>query len=429
MPKMKVLLKNCLIIDASSEFHQKQADILINNGVFEKISSPFSITGDFDWVLDTEGLSLSKGWIDAAVHFKDPGSEWTESLSSLQNAAQKGGFTSLIGFPNTKPTVQTKESIAYFKNFSENTSVRFYNYAAVTLNNEGKDFTDMIDLFTNGAVGFSDGRYPIQSSDILLKTLQYLQPLGAVLVNKVEDKYLSMYGQMHEGITSTRLGLKGIPSAAEEIMIMRDLKLLEYSGIKTQKPLLHFSTISTAESVNLIRNAKKAGLPVSCDISAHHLLFTENDLEDFNSNLKVKPPFRSQNDIDALKEGLADGTIDMVVSDHNPWDTEHKDIEFDLAEFGAIGIQTLFGIMNQKSGLSLSQIIEKIETNPRLIFNLELPSVKEGNKAEVTIFENKTEYVFTEDQIVSLSKNSPDIGQKLKGKVLGTIRNNIICKN
>ncbi|MBL0303491.1 MAG: amidohydrolase family protein [Cytophagaceae bacterium] len=426
---MKVLLKNCLIVDDTSDYHLKKSDILINKGVFEKITEPDTLNGDFDLVFETYGLSVSKGWIDAAVHFKDPGFEWTESLPSLAVAAQKGGFTSIIGFPNTQPTVQTKESLAYFKNFSENKAVRFYNYAAVTLKCEGKDFTDMIDLYRNGAVGFSDGVFPIQSSDILLKTMQYLQPLGAVLVNKVEDKYLSMYGQMHEGITSTRLGLKGIPSAAEEIMIMRDLKLLEYSGIKTEKPLLHFSTISTAESVNLIREAKRKGLPVSCDISAHHLLFTENDLENFDSNLKVKPPFRSKSDIEALKAGLADGTIDIVVSDHHPLDSEHKDIEFDLAEFGAVGIQTLFGIMNKKSGLSLSQIIEKIEKNPRRIFNLEVPSIKEGNKAEITIFEDQTEFTFTEEQIVSLSKNSPDIGQTLRGKVLGTLRNNILSKN
>jgi dihydroorotase len=281
----------------------------------------------------------------------------------------------------------------------------------------------MMDLHYNGAVGFSDGKNSIQSSDILLKTLQYLEPLGTILVNKSEDKYLSMFGQMHEGITSTMLGLKGIPSAAEEIMIMRDLKLLEYSGIKPDKPLLHFSTISTEESVNLIREAKKKGLPVSCDIAAHQLAFTDETLLDFDTNLKVFPPFRSKSDIAALIEGLKDGTIDMIVSDHNPLDAEHKNVEFDVADFGVLGIQTLFSVINTYSELSLELIVEKIATNPRKLFGLEAVKIEVGQPANLTVFESENFSVFEENEIKSASKNSPFVGKKLKGKAVAVFNN------
>jgi dihydroorotase len=281
----------------------------------------------------------------------------------------------------------------------------------------------MMDLHYSGAVGFSDGKSPIQSSDILLKTLQYLQPLGTLLVNKSEDKYLSMFGQMHEGITSTILGLKGIPSAAEEIMIMRDLKLLEYSGIKSNKPLLHFSTISTEESVNLIREAKKKGLPISCDIAAHQLAFTDESLLDFDTDLKVFPPFRSTGDIEALKVGLKDGTIDMIVSDHNPLDAEHKNVEFDIADFGVIGTQTLFSVVNTYSDLDLETIIDKIATNPRKLFDLESLSIESGKVANLTVFQTDEEFEFLEVSIKSASKNSPFKGKVLKGKALAVFNN------
>ena len=307
--------------------------------------------------------------------------------------------------------------------FSKNNLVSFLDYAAVTKNCEGKDFTDMMDLHYNGAIGFSDGKNPIQSSDILLKTLQYLHPLNTILVTKSEDKYLSMFGQMHEGITSTILGLKGIPSAAEEIMIMRDLKLLEYSGIKSEHSLLHFSTISTLQSVNLIREAKAKGLPISCDIAAHQLAFTDESLLDFDTNLKVSPPFRSKSDVDALIEGLKDGTIDMIVSDHNPLDAEHKTVEFDVADFGVLGIQTLFSVVNTYSGLDLETIIEKIVVNPRKLLKIESTKIAIGEKANLTVFDPNQEFVFEEKNILSLSKNSPFIENKLKGRGVAVVNN------
>ena len=419
---MKVLIKNVLVIDTLSAFHNKRVDIAVLDGNIVKMDEQIS-ESDYDDTLTGENLVVSAGWVDGGVHYKDPGEEWLENLESLQAAALGGGVTTIVGFPNTHPTVQNKESLSYFKNFSKYNLVQFQNLGAVTKNTEGKDFTDMMDLHYSGAVGFSDGKNPVQSSDILLKTLQYLQPLGAILVNKSEDKYLSMFGQMHEGITSTMLGLKGIPSAAEELMIMRDLKLLEYSGIMADKPLLHFSTISTEESVNLIRAAKKKGLPVSCDIAAHQLAFTDETLLDFDTNLKVFPPFRGKSDILALIEGLKDGTIDMIVSDHNPLDAEHKNVEFDVADFGVLGIQTLFSVINTYSDLSLELIVEKIATNPRKLFGLEDTRIAVGQAANLTVFEAEKVFVVDEKEIKSASKNSPFVGIELRGGAVAVFNN------
>ena len=418
---MKVLLKKVRVIDSNSPFDNQEVDIAVENGVITSIGN-IEISG-FEDIISGQNLHVSLGWVDAGVHYKEPGSEWLENLDSLHAAAIDGGITTLVGFPNTNPTVQTKASLSYFSNFSKNNLVSFLNYAAVTKNCEGSDFTDMMDLHYNGAIGFSDGKKPIQSSDILLKTLQYLYPLKTILVAKSEDKYLSMFGQMHEGITSTILGLKGIPSAAEEIMIMRDLKLLEYSGIKSEHSLLHFSTISTMQSVNLIREAKAKGLPISCDIAAHQLAFTDESLVDFDTNLKVSPPFRSKQDVDALIEGLKDGTIDIVVSDHNPLDAEHKNVEFDVADFGVLGIQTLFSVINTYSGLSLRTIIEKIVSNPRKLLKIENTRIAVGEKANLSVFDPDQGFVFEEKNILSLSKNSPFVEKKLKGRAVAVVNN------
>ncbi len=422
---MKILIRKGIIVDRNSSYHLKKMDVLVENGYIVEINENNIGVSGIDKIYEASNLHISIGWFDFSVHYKDPGTEWQESLDSFQKAAEKGGYTEIVGFPNTLPIVQTKESLAYFRDFSEKNIVKLHNFGAVTKACEGKDFTDMIDLHYNGAVGFSDGKYPIQSSDILLKTLQYLHPINAILINKAEDKYLGLFGQIHEGLESTKLGLKGIPSAAEEIMIQRDLKLLEYTGLQSELPILHFSTISSAESVNLIRKAKKKGLPVSCDIAAHNLAFTEKDMRTFNTNFKVKPPFRSENDVLALKEGLKDGTIDLIVSDHNALDSELKNLEFDLAEFGAIGLETTFSVINMYSDLNIEQIITLLTENPRKILRMEIPSIKVGERANLTLFDPSLSYVFEEKEIVSKSKNSPFIGEKLTGKALGILHNSL----
>ena len=265
-----------------------------------------------------------------------------------------------------------------------------------------------------------------QFVDLFLKTILYLQPLNALLMNRPEDTQLTVFGQMHEGMTSTLNGMKGMPSLAEEMMLNRDLKLLEYALDKstlelTGQPMLHISLVSTKEAVDLIRKAKEKGLPVSCDVAAHQLAFEDKDLIDFDTNLKVNPPFRGPSDHKAIREGLLDGTIDAIVSDHNPHDEESKNLEFDHADFGITGLETVFSLAKMYSGLNVEDIIEKLTTKPRHILRLEEISIAEGSVANLTFFEPETDWSFS--KTYSKSKNTPFLGKTLKGTVRGVFNN------
>jgi len=424
--KMKTLLKSVKIIDKKSDLNGQIKDILITEGKISKIAD--NIEDKADKIIEGQNLYVSTGWIDMRVSAQDPGYESKEDLNSLAKAAAAGGFTRIVTLPNTKPTVQTKESIAYYKGFSKTQVVDILPAAAVTKNCEGKDFTEMLDLHNAGAVAFTDGSHPLWNADILLKTLQYLYPIDGFLMNRPEETTLALFGQMHEGIESTLLGMKGIPSTAEELIVMRDLKLLEYaySNIAEKKTnaALHFSTISTSRAVELIREAKAKGLPVSCDIAAHQLAFTDADLKEFDTNLKVNPPFRTKADIAALKAGLADGTIDVIVSDHNPQDEEAKNLEFDMADFGIIGLETAFAVANTYGNLSIEALVDKLTINAAKLLRLPQESIEEGTEANLTIFAPDKEWTFTEKDIRSKSKNTPFVGHTLKGKVVGVINKN-----
>ncbi|WP_041694238.1 dihydroorotase [Emticicia oligotrophica] len=418
---MKILLKSVKIIDKSSKYNGTTQDILVVDGIIREIAE--NITAEDTKTISGENLHVSAGWFDLRVSPKDPGYESKEDLYTLTNAALAGGFSEIVTLPNTKPVVQSKEAIAYVKNFAAAQILNIHPTGAVTKNCEGKDFTEMLDIYHAGAVAFTDGDHTLWNADILLKTLQYLAPIDALLMNRPEEPSMTIFGQMHEGIESTILGMKGIPSTAEELMLMRDLKLLEYylGDSKKDKSCLHFSTISTKEGVALIREAKQKGLPVSCDIAAHQLAFTDKDLHTFDTNLKVNPPFRTQDDIEALKVGLADGTIDAVVSDHNPQDEESKNLEFDMADFGIISLETTFATLNQFSELPIEKLIEKITCNPRKLLRLPSVSVNIGEEANLTIFNPTHEWEYQTKDIKSKAKNSPFIGKTLKGKAIAVI--------
>lgn len=421
---MKILIRSAKIIAKNSDLNGQVKDIFVEEGIIRHIDEQINL--EADEIIEGKNICVSIGWFDLRVHPKEPGYEHKESFESMEAAALAGGFSEIALLPNTKPIVQTRESVKYLQRAGE--KVKFHPMAAVTLKCEGKDFTEMIDLHEAGAVAFTDGEYPIQNPDILLKTLQYLSQFGGLLINRPEETNLTHFGQMHDGMMSTFLGMKGMPQMAEEIMLMRDLKLLEYlintpfTEIPTDKSLLHFAGISSAESVNLIRMGKDMGLPITCDVSAHQLCFTENDLVDFDTNFKVNPPFRTQEDVEALWSGLEDGTIDVIVSDHNPQDEESKKLEFDMAEFGVIGLETLFAAANTyNESMELADLIEKITVNPRKILRLPIPTIKEGVKANLTVFSEDEEWVYREKKIVSNSKNSPFIGKTLRGKAISVI--------
>ena len=291
---------------------------------------------------------------------------------------------------------------------------QIYPVGAVTKGCKGEDFTEILDMHASGAVAFSDGENPIWNTDILLKTLQYLQKINGLLINKPEDKYLTAFGTMNEGITSTFLGLKGMPGLAEEIMIQRDIELLKYAGGR-----IHFSNVSTAHAVKLIAGARNNGLNVTCDVAAHNLVFDDTLLSEYDTNYKVNPPLRNKRDIRAMEKAIAGSDIDVIVSSHTPQDEESKKLEFDHAGFGMLGLQTFFPIIVQKlNGNDISGLLEKFTVNPREILNLPVPKIEEGEKADLTIFDQDLEWIYNAESNYSKSTNSPWLGKILKGKVL-----------
>ena len=413
---MDILLTSVEIVDKRSPYHGKKRNVHLKNGIIQSISTQ---KPNAKKVVDAKGLKLSIGWFDLGAFLGDPGLEYKEDLKSGRKVAAAGGFTSVAILPNTQPVIQTKNDVAYVTTDNKNSLTQILPLAAATHNTEGKELTEMIDLHHAGAVAFTDGLNPIWHTDIVLKSLQYLQKFEGVLINHPEDNMLTKYGSMHEGVESTILGLKGMPSLSEEVMVSRDLQLLEYAGGS-----IHFSNISSAGAIALIRKGKKDGLNVTCDVVAHQVVFDDGVLSDFDTNYKVNPPFRNKKDIQAIKKGLKDGTVDIIVSGHRPEDEEHKKLEFDLAAFGILGLQTFYPtINNYYNDINEATLIEKFTVNPRALLNLTIPEIKEGAVAELTLFDPKAKWTYDEKTNLSKSKNSPFLGQEMVGKVIGVFNN------
>ncbi len=405
-----MVLNGVEIIDQRSTLHRKKRNILIKNGLIEKISQKkISAAGSFP----SQGCYLSIGWFDLWASFKDPGEEYKEDLNSGSAAAACGGFTEVGLLPTTEPSIQTKNDIHYIRSKNAGQLTQIHPYAAVTRDTRGEELTEMLDLHHAGAAAFTDGEHPIWHSHVLLKALQYLQKTESLLINRPEDKMLTVAGVMNEGIESTRLGMKGMPGLAEELMIARDLKVLEYAGGR-----MHFANVSTGEGVDLVRKAKRTGLRVTCDVAAHQLVLKDDTLSQFDTNYKVDPPLRTTREIKALIKGVNDGTIDAITSSHSPQDEEAKKSEFDQAEFGVIGLQTVLPILvSLQSNVPLDVLIEKVSTAPRKLLNLRAPELKEGEVANLCLFDTNTTWTFDEKSNLSKSRNSPYFSSQLKGKV------------
>lgn len=412
---MKILITSAQIVDSKSKYHKKTADVLISNGQIDKVGKLADIKADK--VIDGKGKILSTGWFDMRATIGDPGYEYKEDFTSAADTAFSGGFTGVAVLPNTKPVVQTKNDIKYVLAASQG-GVEFHPVGAVTIDNKGEDLTEMIDLHTAGAVAFSDGKQPIWHTDILLKSLQYLQKFDGLLIDRPEDIHLNMFGVMNEGISSTSLGMKGMPNLAEDLIVQRNLEILAYAGGR-----LHLSNISSAGAIALIKNAKKKGLNVTCDIASFQTAFTDNDLHDFDTNLKVNPPFREEKDNKALLKALQDGTIDVIVSSHVPQDEESKKLEFDLADFGVISLQTVAAdIVRLSEKIDIEVLIDKVTRMPRELLGLNQPIIKEGEEANITLLDPKALWTLDEKSNKSKSKNSPYWGKELKGKVVATFK-------
>ena len=413
---MKILIQSAKIIDKESPFHQKKKNVLINAGRIAEIGDK-NYTADK--VIRAEGMILSPGWFDLGAYVGDPGLEHKEDLTSLAKAAAAGGFTEVAVLPNTYPTVQSKNEVSYIIQNNENRLVQIHALASVTRNNKGEELTEMIDLHEAGAVGFTDGLKSVWHTDIFLKALQYLQKFNGLLIDHPEDVWLNMFGQMNEGVNSTMLGLKGMPRLAEEVAVSKDLDLLDYAGGR-----LHFSKLSTAKSVDLVRRAKKRGLNVSCDIAGYQALLEDSLLHDFDTYYKVNPPLREKADSEALIRGLKDGTIEVLCSGHLPQDDESKNLEFDLAEFGIINLQTFASQLTALAEeVEMEDLLEKVTSNPRRILNREVPKIDVEAKANLTLFDPSLKWTFTAGDNYSKSKNSPWLDKEQTGKVVATFNN------
>lgn len=422
---MKILLKSAQVIQKSSPHHGQQVDILIRNGKIEKIAPAIPEEKDFK-IIVSQQLCVSQGWVDVGTHIGEPGYEHREDFESAIRAAAAGGFTALMPQPNTFPVVETKAAVRFIHSKTESSPVDFFPIAALTKNCEGKEITEMYDLREAGAVAFGDGKKSVQHGGVLLRALQYVKPFDGIVLHQATDESVSGKGHMHEGITSTFLGLKGIPALAESLMVQRDLSVLEYAESR-----LHFAHLSGKEAIELVRKAKKKGLKVTASVPMLHLAFTDEDLEDFDTNLKVSPPLRSKTDQAAIREALKDDTLDFIVSNHLPLDEEAKVLEFPYAEFGAIGLETTFSTACTflKKYLPLEAIIYKMAETPREIFRLPKAIIETGAKANLTIFDPGIKWIYKEENIRSKSKNSPQIGKEFTGKVLGIVNKNQVVWN
>lgn len=409
---MKYAINNATIVDTGSQYHQKKVSLLIRNGRIEKISKkPF----DEKKSIEGDALYVSKGWTDLRVHLKDPGFESHEKLEYLLDSAAKGGFTSILTLPNTNPPVQNKDMIHSLRARSVSHVVSILPSAVLSKDAKGEELAELIDLHTAGAVAFTDGDHDIHNSELLGHALLYIQKFNGLLLMHAEDKEVSQNGQMNEGEMSTILGMKGIPNIAESSRVKRDLELLAHYGGR-----LHFSHISTPESLALIKDAKKKKLNVSCDISVHHLLLDESMLGDYDSNYKLCPPLRSKNDIKAFWKALDDGTIDAIVSDHDAKDEESKNLEYDLADCGIIGLETLFAALysSGKDKLDLESMIEKLTNGPDRILGRQREGIREGGEADLTVFGLDTSWVYDPETGGGRPKNSPFIGQRFDARVV-----------
>jgi len=420
---MRFLLKQVYITDPHSPHHRSRKDIFIADGFIKVIAD--NVSEPADEVISIEGLMVSPGWMDVFAHFCDPGYEYKETLQTGATAAAAGGFTTVFAIPNTRPAIDAKSQVEYIVQQSKSLPVQIIPLGAITKNTEGKELAEMYDMNRSGAIAFSDGLNPLQSAGILLKALQYIKSFNGVIIQIPEDKTIAPHGLINEGLVSTRLGLPGKPMMAEELMVARDIKLARYADSR-----LHFTGVSSPKSLEYIKRAKASGIKVTCSVTPYHLAFCDEDLYSYDTNLKVNPPLRTRQDMQALREAVADGTVDCIATHHLPQDWDNKTCEFEYAKSGMIGLQTCYPVLKtMMPEVSEERWVELLCINPRTIFGLPLPVIKENSSASLTLFQPGKQHVFAKEDIRSRSQNSPFTGTTFTGKVAGIINGDKILLN
>ncbi len=411
---MTILLRQVKIADQHSPFNGQVKDILLQDAVLISIQDHYE--GKSDQIVDIPGTIVSTGWVDPFTHFCDPGYEHRETLVTGAAAAQAGGFTTVFVVPNTHPVVDNKTQVNYIIQQNQQLPIHVLPIGALSKKIEGKDLAEMIDMHHSGAVASSDGLYPVQSTLLFLKALQYVKTFDGVVIQMPIDKSLGSLGLMNEGITSTQLGLPGIPAIAEELMIARDIELLKYTNSK-----LHITGVSTAKGMALIEAGKKAGLALTCSVTPYHLYFNETDLTTYDTLLKVFPPLRTKSDQAALLDAVERGVVDCISSHHQPQDWDGKTIEFEYAKAGIASIETTYSTINHLlPKLKEDAIANLLSNNARSIFNLGSNTIQEGQVVDLTCFNPTIEATHSKLASKSKSANNPFWDKPLKGKVVAT---------
>jgi dihydroorotase len=411
-----LLIKGAMLIDPASKL-EKRGDILIEKGKIVRLGRMAKAPNGLE-VIDARELVVTPGWLDMHVHFRQPGREDEETVESGASAAAAGGFTAACPMPNTTPVADTREVIEFLIEEGKQTLIEVFPIAAATKGREGKELSEMADLVEAGAVAFSDDGCAIATAALTRRAMEYANMFDVPIIEHAEEPTLCLSGAMNEGKYSTRLGLAGMPTVAEDIIVARDILLAQYTGAH-----VHIAHISSAQSIELVRQAKAKGLRVSCEATPHHFTLTDEALRDYDTNAKMNPPLRSQRDVEAVLEGLQDGTIEVIATDHAPHSPQEKDVEFAAAPFGIIGLETALGLIITrlvKTGvLSLSEAVAKVAVHPRRILKLPPVTLQEGQFANLTLFSPERRWSVSKNSFYSKCRNSPFIGWELTGKVYG----------
>lgn len=411
---MHCIIQGATIIDPASAFHRKQVSIRIQEGSITEIAEQLSPNGAE--VLVATGAYVSPGWMDMLAAFGDPGHEYRETIPSGSAAAAAGGFTAVGLMPNTQPAIHSKAEVEYIRNRAAAELIHIYPYGAITHDREGKDLTEIYDMHAAGAVAFTDAATAIRDAGIMLRSLQYVKPFNGVIINIPNDHKLVGNANVNEGQMSVQLGMYGIPDILEELMVIRDIKLAEYTGSQ-----VHIGAISSAKSVAHIRDAKSKGIQVTAGVAAYQLYFDESELHDYNAHFKVNPPLRTAADKEALRAAVLDGTIDVVCSYHLPHENDSKDVEFEYAAFGMSSLEAVYGAAGMSLHMTPEVWVERAAIRPRTILQIPVPTVAVGAAAELTVFDTHTSWVFSAGDVRSKGSNNPFVGRAMQGKVLGIV--------
>ena len=415
---MNLLIKNGRVIDPSQGLDDV-ADLFVENGVVKEIGKGLQLPDGAE-VIDASGKYVVPGLIDMHVHLRDPGLEYKEDIISGTRAAAAGGFTSICCMPNTKPVIDSKAIVHYIINKAKTEGfANVFPVGSITYGLSGERMSEMGELKEAGCVAVSDDGRPVVDNELMRRALEYARGMGILVITHAEDLSLAGEGVMNEGFTSTELGLKGIPRVAEDIATARDVMLAEYNNSP-----IHIAHVSTRGSVRIIRDAKARGVKVTCETAPHYFTITDDAVRGYNTNAKMNPPLRTEDDVAAIKEGLKDGTIDCIATDHAPHHLDEKDVEFNAAMNGIIGLETSLPLslkLVAEGLLTVNQLIEKMSVNPSKILGLARGSLKPDSVADITVIDPEAEWTVEANKLASKSKNSPFLGWSMKGAATCTI--------